>query len=85
MPATNKASIKTVGTGYGNHYEPRDPQFKPVRRSSTLRSNEWDFYDYRDRARYNRHDDYRPRYEVAEVHEGPGRLVSYQNNNYYDR
>lgn len=85
MPAANRESIETVDIGRGNHYEPRNSQFKPVRRSSTLRSDEWDFYDRSNRARYDRYDEYRPRYEEVEVHERPGRSVSYQDNDYYDR
>lgn len=79
MPAANRASIETVDIGRGNHYEPRNSHFKPSRRSSTLRSDEWDSYD----RRYDRYDDYRPRYEEVDVYERPGKSVSYQDN-YYD-
>ncbi|KAH8748667.1 hypothetical protein F5883DRAFT_436340, partial [Diaporthe sp. PMI_573] len=60
-------------------------EFKPVRRSSTLRSDEWDYYDRSNPSRRVRYDDYRPRYEEVDVYDRPSRPVSYQDNIYYDR
>ncbi|KAG6356317.1 hypothetical protein INS49_015704 [Diaporthe citri] len=85
MPAANRASIETVDIGRGNHYEPRHSQAKPIRRSSTVRSDEWDSYERSIPTRYDRYDDYRPRYEVVEVRDGAGRPISYHDNDYYDR
>ncbi|KAI7777907.1 hypothetical protein LA080_002959 [Diaporthe eres] len=85
MPAANRASMETVDIGRGNHYEHRHPQVQPVRRSSTLRSDEWDSYDRSIRTRYDRYDDYRPHYQVVDVHEGSRRPVSYHDHDYYDR
>lgn len=85
MPAANRASIETVDIGRGNHYEPRNPHFRPTRRSSTLRSDEWDYYDRSIPNRYERYEDYRPRYEEVDVYEEPVKPVSYRDNDYYDR
>lgn len=85
MPVDNRASIETVDIGRGNHYEPRQPQVKPVRRSSTLRSDEWDPYERSFPTRYDRYDYYRPRHEVVDVYGGPDRRVNYQDIDHYDR
>lgn len=85
MPAANRASIETVDIGRGNHYEPRTPHFRPARRSSTLRSDEWDYYDRSIPNRYERHEDYRPRYEGVDVYDEPVKPVRYRENDYYDK
>lgn len=85
MPAANRASMETVDIGRGNHYESRNPHFRPTRRSSTLRSDEWDYYDRSIPNRYERYEDYRPRHERADVYEKPVKPVSYRENDYYDR
>lgn len=85
MPAANRASIETVDIGRGNHYEHRNPHFRPTRRSSTLRSDEWDYYDRSIPNRYERYEDYRPRYEEVDIYEEPVKPVSYRDNDYYDR
>lgn len=85
MPAANRASMETVDIGRGNHYESRNPHFRPTRRSSTLRSDEWDYYDRSIPNRYERYEDYRPRHERVDVYEEPVKPVSYRENDYYDR
>lgn len=85
MPAANRASIETVDIGRGNHYEPRNSHFRPARRSSTLRSDEWDYYDRSIPNRYERYEDYRPRHERVDVYEKPVKPVSYRESDYYDR
>lgn len=85
MPAANRASMETVDIGRGNHYESRNPHFRPTRRSSTLRSDEWDYYDRSIPNRYERYEDYRPRHERVDVYEKPAKPVSYRENDYYDR
>lgn len=78
MP-TNRDSIETVEIGRGNaDYGPRTSHSRPVRRSSTLRSDEWDPYDRSGRNGRVRYDEYKPRYEEEDIYyERPNRSVSY--------
>lgn len=85
MPTVHRRSGETVEIGRGNHYEPRNPRLKPARRSSTLRSDDWDSYDRNMPTTYDRYDEYRPRYEEVYVYEEPRNAVNYQHNGYYDR
>lgn len=85
MPAANRASMETVDIGRGNHYEHRNSHFRPTRRSSTLRSDEWDYYDRSIPNRYERYEDYRPRHERVDVYEEPVKPVTHRENDYYDR
>lgn len=82
MP-TNRDSIETVEIGRGNgYYGPRTSHSRPVRRSSTLRSDEWDSYDRSAPNERVRYDEYRPRYEEVDIYDDrPSRAVSY----YHDR
>lgn len=84
MPASHRVSSDTVDIGRGNHYESRNLQSKPIRRSSTLRSEEWDVYDRGIPNRRSRYDDYRPRHDVVDVYEGASRPVSYYDDGYYE-
>lgn len=81
MP-TNRDSIETVEIGRGNaDYGPRTSHPIPIRRSSTLRSDEWDPYDRSTSKGRVRYDDYGPRYyEVDTSYDRPTRPVSYYND-----
>lgn len=85
MPANPRESSDTIEIGRDYYYGPMNSEFKPIRRSSTLRSDEWDYYDRSNSNRRVRYDDYRPRYEEVDMYDRSSRPVNYQDNIYYDR
>jgi hypothetical protein len=85
MPTNPRDSSATIEIGRGEYYGPTYSEHKPVRRSSTLRSDDMDYYGRSIPDRHVRYEDYRPPYDEDEVYDPPGRPSRYEDRVYYDR